>query len=165
MSKEPAIPKMKTEKPKSKKPGLGISATPPFDFNMDKDTNFIHMKLIIAGGRDFSDFNLLTKEADAFISGRECLIISGGAKGADDLGERYAKLRGHQLKRVLAEWDKYGKSAGHKRNRVMGEQASHLLAFWDGTSKGTGGMIGIAKTLSLVTRVVGYSNSASRLPY
>ena len=48
-----------------------------------------------------------------------------------------------------AEWNRFGKSAGYKRNVVMAENAEALLAIWDGTSKGTGHMINIAKERGL----------------
>lgn len=49
------------------------------------------MKVIIAGGRDFTDYNLLkVKCTNALINQNEIEIVSGCANGADKLGEKYA---------------------------------------------------------------------------
>lgn len=78
------------------------------------------------------------------------LIVSGGAKGADSLAERYAKEMHFPLIVFPAEWDKYGKSAGYKRNELMHQYISHFkkrgcAAFWDGVSKGTASNFSLAK--------------------
>lgn len=79
----------------------------------------------------------------------EIEIVSGGAKGADALGEKYAKEKGYKLKRFIAEWDKYGKKAGILRNHEMAIYADALLAYWDGQSRGTKNMIDEARTNGL----------------
>jgi hypothetical protein len=71
-------------------------------------------------------------------------VISGTAGGVDKLGERYAREHGIRLKCMSAEWDKYGKSAGYRRNEQMAEVADALIAVHNG-SKGTGHMINIAR--------------------
>ena len=55
-------------------------------------------RIIIAGGRDFGDYELLKKECDSYIeslekSPDEIIVISGMAWGADSLGEQYAEER------------------------------------------------------------------------
>jgi hypothetical protein len=112
--------------------------------------------VIIAGGRDFNDYKLLQKECDYLLQNLvgkyDIVIISGAAKGADTLGERYARIRGFRLKRMPADWDKYGKSAGYRRNVDMANAADACICFWDRYSKGTSHMINIAlaKGLQLV---------------
>lgn len=80
-------------------------------------------RLIIAGGRDFNDFTLAEKEIKEFLKGKrpsEIEVISGGAKGADSVGERFARKYKCKLTKMPAEWKKYGnKSAGVIRNREM----------------------------------------------
>lgn len=56
-------------------------------------------------------------------------IVSGGAKGADASGEAFAKLHGCGLKMFPADWDKYGKGAGHMRNKQMANYADAALIF------------------------------------
>jgi hypothetical protein len=113
------------------------------------------MKVIIAGGRNFNDYNVLCQNCDKLLNLQENVeIVSGTASGADKLGERYASLKGYTVKQFPAEWDKYGKSAGYKRNEEMAKYADVLIAFWDGKSKGTKHMIDLAKKHSLKVEVV-----------
>lgn len=108
------------------------------------------MKVIIAGSRTFNDYELLKTFADRLLRNLTNVeIVSGGARGADSLGERYAKEKGYKLKIFPAEWDKYGKSAGFMRNIVMGDYADGLIAFWDGKSSGTKHMIDYARQKGL----------------
>jgi len=115
------------------------------------------MKVIIAGGRNFNDYNKLIESCDnILVNQKEVEIVSGTAAGADTLGERYAQEKGYEVKKFPAQWDLYGKSAGYKRNQQMAEYADGLIAFWDGKSKGTKHMIDIANKMGLKVRVVRY---------
>lgn len=115
------------------------------------------MKLIIAGGRDFSDYELLTREVETVIVGEPHVeIVSGGAKGADRLGEFFAIDHNLPIKRFPADWDRYGKAAGFKRNAEMADYADHCICFWDGKSKGTSHMINLAKSKGLTLTVINY---------
>ena len=100
------------------------------------------MKVIVAGSRSFKDYEVLCKTLDEM---EITTIISGGARGADKLGERYAKERGISLEQYPAQWDRYGNQAGFIRNVEMAENADTLVAFWDGISTGTLHMITVAK--------------------
>lgn len=122
-------------------------------------------KVIIAGGRDFADYTLLKSKLDIALSSKTHLdieIISGTARGADRLGEKYSMEAGHSLKKFPADWDTHGKSAGHIRNRQMGDYADALVAFWDGSSRGTKGMIEYMRKLNKPVRVIKYSNEKSK---
>lgn len=110
-------------------------------------------KVIIAGSRDFHDFELLEAECDRILGDEKVEIVSGRARGADRLGETYAYNKGHKIKTFEADWDKYGKAAGYKRNAEMAEYADVLIAFWDGLSKGTKHMIDLAKEKGLIVHV------------
>ena len=115
------------------------------------------MKVIIAGGRDFKDYNRLKEVCDKILINQNKIeIISGTAGGADTLGERYAQEKGYEVKKFPAKWDEYGKKAGYLRNQEMGEYADGLIAFWDGQSKGTKHMIDIANKKGLKVRVISY---------
>ena len=73
---------------------------------------------------------------------RASAIISGGAIGADKAGERLAMASpGVELVVMPADWDRYGKSAGFRRNEEMAKVGDKLLAVWDGKSRGTKHMI------------------------
>jgi hypothetical protein len=103
------------------------------------------MKVIIAGSRDFNDYEELKTICDSVIGEAEVTaIISGTARGADKLGEKYAKERGYNIERFPADWDKHGKAAGFVRNMAMAEAGDKLIAFWDGESVGTRHMIRLA---------------------
>jgi len=121
----------------------------------EEDNTF---KLIVAGGRDFSDYNLLCHRLDNLLRAKDpkdIIIVSGGAQGADKLGERYAAERGLRAEVYEAEWDRFGKRAGYLRNSQMADNADGLVAFWNG-SAGTKHMIDIATEQGLVVRKVSY---------
>lgn len=115
--------------------------------------------VIVAGSRDFNDYTLLDDTLHKFLKGfeaKEVTIISGTARGADTLGERFAYKYGCNLVRLPADWNQYGKSAGYRRNADMANIANACVVFWDGKSKGTKHMIDIAERKGLRLEVVIY---------
>ena len=128
------------------------------------------VRMIIAGGRDFDDYNLLKKSVHNVIcdlvyercSDYKCEIVSGTARGADSLGEKFAVKEGFVVKRFPADWNTYGKRAGYLRNEQMAKYAVSdgcygvLVAFWDGKSRGTKHMIDLAKKHGLTVYVFNY---------
>ncbi len=103
------------------------------------------MTIVIAGCRNYTDY----PKAEIFIS--QCLenfspcnkiiILSGGCRGADALGERYATEHGLPVIRFLPNWQRYGKRAGPIRNRAMVDACDAVICFWDGNSHGTHSLI------------------------
>jgi len=115
------------------------------------------MKVIIAGGRGFNDYQTLKEYCQKILRDQEEVeIVSGTARGADELGEKFAKESKCPIKRFPANWDKYGKSAGYKRNAEMAQYADGLIAFWDGKSRGTKHMIDLAERAGIEVRVFNY---------
>lgn len=116
-------------------------------------------RVIIAGGRDFSDYDMLVKTMDMVLQNitDEIQVVCGMASGADTLGERYAKERGYKIAYFPADWKKYGRAAGFNRNSQMADNADALVAFWDGKSKGAKHMIDIAVRRGLRVRVKPYN--------
>ncbi len=114
------------------------------------------MKVIIAGGRTFADRDLLFDKCDEI--NKDCMdvteVVSGKARGADTLGEEWAKHRHLPVSEFPANWSKYNKAAGYIRNQKMAEHAEGLIAFWDGESKGTKHMIELAEKEGLAVYVV-----------
>ena len=106
------------------------------------------MKTIIAGSRTITNYEDVL-EAISLVGWDITEVVSGGAKGVDRMGERYAKYYKIPLKRFPANWDKYGKSAGIIRNNDMAKYADALIAIWDLKSKGTKHMIDIAMVFKL----------------
>lgn len=114
-------------------------------------------RVVVAGSRSFQDKELLFSKLDFFLQNRkpeEIEIVSGTARGADTMGEKYAQARGLKVKRFPAEWDRFGKSAGYRRNEQMVTYADALVAFWDGHSPGTRHMISLCKKKGMPMRVV-----------
>lgn len=117
------------------------------------------MKVIIAGGRRFRDLRLLSqtmKRLDLDPS----LIISGGAKGADSLGEQWAATNGVAVRRFKAEWNKHGRAAGPVRNSLMAKLADVAVVFWDGESRGSADMIEQMRKLGKRVEVVRFNEEA-----
>lgn len=110
-------------------------------------------RLIIAGGRDFTDYEMLRSEADKI---QHDEVVSGCARGADRLGERYATERRKKLRQFPANWRRHGKAAGPIRNTEMANNAEALLAFWDERSRGTLNMINTARSKGLSVTVIKY---------
>jgi hypothetical protein len=101
------------------------------------------VKVIIAGSRGIDDYPTVLRAivaADFDITE----VVSGGARGVDRLGEKYAALQGLPVKRFIPDWANDGKRAGFDRNREMAHYADALIAVWDGQSRGTRHMIEVA---------------------
>lgn len=114
------------------------------------------MRIVIAGSRNYEDYDEAKQYIDSVIQkiGKDKIIImSGGCRGADMLGERYARENGCLLERYPAQWDKYGKAAGIKRNMVMAESCDYAICFWDGKSRGTKAMIEYAQKIGKMVAV------------
>jgi hypothetical protein len=113
------------------------------------------MRVIIAGGRDYHEYDTLidaVNESGFLIE----TVVSGGATGVDALGERFAKESGLLLEVFPADWKTHGKAAGPIRNRQMAKNAEALIALWDGNSRGTKNMIETATKLGLKVYVKRY---------
>jgi len=110
------------------------------------------LKTIIAGSRSIGSYAWIAEKVDN-VDFTISVVFCGLAYGVDLLGERYAKLRGIPVEYFPADWDKYGRKAGYLRNIEMADKADALIAFWDGKSKGTRGMINLAKERRLIVKV------------
>lgn len=116
-----------------------------------------NFNVIVAGGRQFSDYNLLKTTLDKLFSTRKpTAIVCGEAKGADTLGKKYAEEHRIPVISMPADWNKYGKQAGYIRNEEMAKKAQALVAFWDGSSSGTKHMIETAKAKGMPVRTIRY---------
>lgn len=125
------------------------------------------LRVIIAGSREFNDYELLKREVSGIIQydhrPKELIkIISGTARGADQLGERFGTECGYEVKRFPADWTHLKNRAGYERNKQMAQYAVEdhndgvLIALWDGESKGTRHMINLAEEFGLDTYVIRY---------
>lgn len=115
------------------------------------------MKIIIAGSRDISDYEIVRNAVIASgywkEFGRNIEVVCGMARGVDMLGYEFAKKNGLTVHEFPADWRNHGKAAGHVRNAEMGRFAKahegRLLAVWDGVSTGTAGMVAYANKIGL----------------
>jgi ribA/ribD-fused uncharacterized protein len=115
------------------------------------------LKVIVAGSRSFDNYQLLCEKMDYYLKDvKSPVIVSGHAKGADLLGEKYAIEHNLPGESYPADWEHYGKQAGYIRNELMAQNADVLVAFWNGTSKGTEHMIRTMKSLKKPVRIVRY---------
>lgn len=132
-------------------------------FNEEKP----EIRVIIAGSRDFNNYELLEKHLNKFVKehpNNKITIISGAARGTDQLGERYAREKCILLKRFPANWEQFGKRAGYIRNIQMLDYIdastcdSYVFTFWDGKSKGTKQMIDSAKKRNIPYQIVAFQS-------
>lgn len=118
------------------------------------------IKLAVIGGRDFDDKEKLFKILD---KNRTIIgaIVSGGAQGADQLAQDWAKERGFPCIIFYPMWhDEHGvydKGAGFRRNWRIVQTADSVLAFWDGESKGTANSIKISNELGKPLKIIKYA--------
>lgn len=124
-------------------------------------------RVIIAGSREFTDQTRLNKVCrwifkTARIPVSGTTIISGTCRGTDKMGEEYAREEGMAVARFPADWSRYGKMAGPRRNGEMARYAIKkgcngvLIAFLRADSRGTKNMIDTAVKMKLETYVVKY---------
>lgn len=112
------------------------------------------MKVAVIGSRGFDDQEKLYRALDSYHNKQKIdLIISGGAVGADQLAEQYAKERGIPVKIFKPDYAKHGRGAPIRRNTLIIENADIVLAFWDGKSPGTKNSLDQAKKLNKLYQV------------
>ena len=123
----------------------------------------IKLKIMIAGSRGYDNYEELKTIVNgvinvlnikAYLKGIKFIpvVISGKAKGADTLGEKYANEYGYKIKEYPAKWhdldavpckikyNKYGAYnclAGLNRNKDMVKTSDIVFMFHDGESHGT----------------------------
>ena len=129
------------------------------------------LSLIIAGSRTFNDYRFFRDKCDFYLKNYlvfdkkeykknpNIIIISGCARGPDEMGIIYAAHNFIPVIEFPADWEKFGKAAGHIRNREMAEYANRytkgaLLCFWDGKSRGSKHMIDIAEKAGMNVRII-----------
>ena len=89
------------------------------------------MKIAVIGSRKIAAADIGNHVAD----GDE--IVSGGAAGVDAYAADYARAKGLKLTVFLPQYDRYGRVAPIVRNKEIVDYADKVIAFWDGSSRGT----------------------------
>lgn len=110
------------------------------------------MKVLVCGSRKFGAPDVVRDALDhmAAMNGID-LVIEGCASGPDRCAEEWAAEWGVPIEHHPADWARYGKSAGHRRNSEMlrDGRPDMVVAFWDGQSAGTAGMVKSAERLGV----------------
>lgn len=135
------------------------------------------IRIVIAGTKTFGDIKLLRKEVTEFLE--LCIgypenseefknnfiieIVSGKARGADTLGEMYAKKRGYKVIPFRANWRAYGIAAGPIRNEKMAKYGTHCIIFRIDNSKGSTDMFKQAKKYKLPLKVVDINSQTDQI--
>jgi len=113
------------------------------------------VKVIIAGSRHLSDMATVERAmSDAALAGIvPTEVVSGGARGADALGEAWARRRSIPVRVFEARWDEYGNGASPIRNEEMASYGQALVALPSATSRGTRDMLRRARAHGLRVQV------------
>jgi hypothetical protein len=113
-------------------------------------------KLAIVGARTFNDVALFESTMKEYVlkHGLPSMVVSGGARGADELGERWANAQGIPTIILKPDWKKHGKAAGLLRNTDIVNACTHMIAFPSKTGKGTQDSIRKAKKQNIELLVI-----------
>lgn len=95
------------------------------------------MKIAIIGSRETGNINFEQELLNRLLILGNDTIVSGGARGIDTLAAMYAKKHGIKLIEFRPDYATYGRGATFVRNRLIVDVADVILAFWNGTSRGT----------------------------
>ncbi len=112
------------------------------------------MRLIVSGSRNTQHRSAMAQVKAGYAS---CLklfpaattLLQGGARGIDAAAKAFFSNLGIPVEDYAADWNRFGKAAGPRRNRHMAERGELLLAIWSGDSPGTHSMINEARKKQL----------------
>lgn len=112
----------------------------------------------IVGSRFFDQYELMKEKMNTLVDthGPPTHIVSGGAKGADLLAERWAKENGYHMIVHPADWNKHGRRAGYLRNVKIVEDADRVVAFPSKTGRGTQLTINLAAEKGIPVDIIGW---------
>lgn len=101
--------------------------------------------LAVVGSRTFSNQKQMM---DAIVAEHPNEIVSGGARGADSMAKYIAAYLDIPIREFLPDWDRFGRSAGFKRNAQIIAAATHVIAFYgpDGVTAGTKNSVDLARS-------------------
>ncbi len=111
------------------------------------------MKLAIIGSRTFNNYGLLQETLEQYKS-KITLVVSGAAKGADSLSERWAIKNNIKTLIFPADWEKYGKRAGFIRNEDIIKNCDCVITFWDNVSKGTAHSLSLCEKYNIPYKII-----------
>ena len=111
------------------------------------------MRLAIIGSRGFNDTKLLSDILNPLVF-QITLVVSGGANGADKMGQDWAESHGIDTLIFPADWNKHGKAAGFIRNEDIIKNCDQAIAFWDQKSNGTRHSISLCEKYNKPCRII-----------
>lgn len=114
------------------------------------------INLGIVGYRGYTNYEEFSQHIDEYIKeiGKPDFIISGGARGADTMAEKYALEHQIPTKIFKPDWDKHGKAAGIMRNTDIIQNSTHVIAFLSPKSIGTVDSINKAKKFNKLLKII-----------
>ena len=122
------------------------------------------IRVIVAGPRGFTEYDYVARCIEQTLRDRpkgDVQIVSGMARGVDTLAVDWARENGYDWKEfpvTSEDWRRYpALVAGHIRNQAMADYATHLIAIWDGHSRGTRSMIDKARRAGLMVKIYFYT--------
>lgn len=110
-------------------------------------------RIAIVGSRDYPNAHVVVGARMKALP-KGCTIVSGGARGVDSIAAHWADMLGYKKVIYLPDWDAHGKSAGYLRNVTIVDNSDLVIAFWDGTSKGTKHTIDIAMKKGIPVEII-----------
>jgi len=115
------------------------------------------MRLLVAGGRNYKDRERVFSEIDSIALNCDDLIIIHGScpTGADNFADEWALENGVPCDAYPAEWQRYGRSAGPRRNQLMIDQGKPDMALLFPGGRGTKNMFDRLVKAGITTKVIG----------
>lgn len=113
------------------------------------------MRVIVCGGRDYADEHHVWTVLDTIhFRTPISLLMHGGQTGADALAAAWGLMNGIKVEEFKADWKKYGKSAGPRRNQAMIEYGDPDLVVAFPGNGGTDDMIDKARRAQVALKIV-----------
>lgn len=126
------------------------------------------LRILVTGSREWIDRKAIAAALDDVIAeflpadgcwpDSDITLVHGAARGADTIADHIARERGWTREPwpvLPVDWDRYGRSAGHRRNAVMVEAGADVcVAFPLGASRGTRGCMALAEKAGM--QVINY---------
>jgi hypothetical protein len=111
------------------------------------------MKVLVCGSRDYLTTTNIGRRIDELPAGS--VILHGAARGADSIAAIYAACLGYRVISFPADWKTNGRKAGVIRNlQMLDERPDLVIAFWDGSSRGTKHTIDEARKRGIPVEVI-----------
>jgi len=98
------------------------------------------IRILVCGGRDYIDERKVFAVLHDY-KGKVSVLIHGCAKGADTIAGTWALINNVEVLRFKADWDRFGKAAGPKRNKRMLDEGHPDLVIAFPGGAGTTNMI------------------------